>query len=287
MWNRSTYWINLDSTRVTLHKGTCRHVEIWAPKSPKKWTEFPTEKAARDSTRSKIRECGDCMSRRGGDVSTPPPPVNRCKVVERMSACVMSEIRKNPESDWESASERIKREFARESAALHSHGQCAYPDGADLIWKAATRQAPRIRNTAIRKMITELVSAVENAPRNMALWRPVKQEDIPRKNSLAIGVLWECDLSAPNGSDLIAEALSKSGLRIVSRCDVMNGIKVEYLTKRQNVKWLTRILRFILKRAYVIICLLAALFALIGITIWDIIPIPCDLWPFYQFPRCS
>ena len=56
--NPRSYWLNHDSTRVTLHKGTCGHVR-WAKKP--KWEDFPNEKDARASTRSKIHNCQDCM----------------------------------------------------------------------------------------------------------------------------------------------------------------------------------------------------------------------------------
>ena len=284
MRNQPTYWLNNDSTGVTLHESGCAYVRKWA--RPPKWKEFPTTEAARNSTRRAIRDCGDCMS---------PGFVSRYEVVERMAARVMSEIRENPESDWAFASERIKREFAGESATLYCQAQCDYRDGSDLIAEAVAHEASQIQDIAVGNMKTALVSAVENSPRGMALWSSVK-EDILRENNLAIGALREYGLSAPDGSDLVGDALDASGLRIVSRCDVLPGRKVKYIMKgrgkdpcpeekRKGDVWPPRLLRS-LTWVHVIIGIAAALSALIGITIWDIIPIPCDLWPFYQLPRC-
>ena len=303
MRNRPTYWLNNDSTGVTLHEGGCAYVQEWA--QPPKWKEFPTEEAARDSTRRKIRECGDCMSR----TVNGPIFVSRYEVVEGMAARVMSEIRDNPESDWASASGRIKREFARESATLYQRAQCAAPDGADLIAEAAERQAPQIRVIAVENMKTALVSAVENSPRGMALWSSVK-EYILRENNLAIGISRGLPLPSSDGSDLIGEALDgvADRVRVEVKTDVVDGRPVEYLVKAQpepcrTVKppppieedeekderdvWPPPILRS-LTWVHIIVGIIAALLALIGVTIWDIIPIPCDLWPFslYSIPRC-
>jgi len=241
------------------------------------------------------------MSRQGSGGGGRPPPIfiRRHEVVGKMVARVLSETRENPELDWPSASERIKREFAGESETLYRQAQCDYPDGSDLIAEAVAHEAPQIRDIAVGNMKTALVSAVENSSQKMALWSSVK-EKILRENSLAIGALREYGLSSPDSSDLIEKALHNSRLWVVSRDDVSRCRKVEYLvteplppigipSHEENDKgdrWPSRLLRFLLNRAYVIICLLAALFALIGITIWDIIPIPCDLWPFYQLPRC-
>ena len=156
--------------------------------------------------------------------------ISRYDVVERMAARVLSEIRENPESDWASASGRIKREFARESETLYRQAQCDVPDGSALIAEAAARRAPQIRNAAVGNMAAALVAEIENSPRGMALWSSVK-EKILRGNSLAIGALRDYGLSAPDGSDLIADALNDSGLRIVSRDDVLPGRIVKYLVK--------------------------------------------------------
>ena len=157
--------------------------------------------------------------------------ISRYDVVERMAARVLSEIRKTPESDWASASERIKREFAGESDALYRQAQCDVPDGSDLIAEAAARRAPQIRNAAVGNMAASLVAEIENSPRGMALWSSVK-EDILRDNRLAIAALRDSrPPSAPDGSDLIADALNDSGLRIVSRDDVLPGRIIDYLVK--------------------------------------------------------
>ena len=146
----------------------------------------------------------------------------------------MSEIRENPESDWASASGRIKREFAGESETLYSQAQCDYPDGSDLISDAAAGRAPQIRNDAVGKIRAALVAEIENSRRGMALWSSVK-EKIMRDNRLAIGALRESRLSsAPDGSDLIGDALDNSGLRIVSRDDVLPGRIVKYLVKPRD-----------------------------------------------------
>ena len=142
----------------------------------------------------------------------------------------MSEIRENPESDWASASGRIKREFARESETLYRQAQSDDPDGSDLIAEAAARRAPQIRDAAVGNMATALVAEIENSPRGMALWSSV-EDKILRDNRLAIGALRDCGLSAPDGSDLIGDALNDSGLRIASRDDVLPGRIVKYLVK--------------------------------------------------------
>ena len=158
-------------------------------------------------------------------------PISRYDVVERMAARVLSEIRENPESDWASASGRIKREFARESETLYRQAQSDDPDGADLIAEAAARRAPQIRDAAVGNMAASLVAEIENSPRGMALWSSVKDK-ILRDNSLAIAALRESlPPSAPDGSDLIWEALNDSGLRIVSRDDVLPGRMIDYLVK--------------------------------------------------------
>ena len=233
MRNRPTYWLNNDSTGVTLHEGGCAYVQEWA--QPPKWQEFPTVEAARAWTRRVIRECRDCMSRHGAGGGFPPtPPVSRYDVVERMARRVISEIRDYPESDWVSASERIKREFAGESETLYSQAQCAYPDGSDLISDAAAGRAPQIRDIAVGNMKTALIAEIENSRLCMALWSSVK-EKILRDNRLAIGALRESRLSsAPDGSDLIGDALNNSRLRVVSRDDVLPGRIVKYLVKPRD-----------------------------------------------------
>lgn len=242
MRNRPTYWLNNDSTGVTLHESGCAYVQEWA--QPPKWQEFPTEEAARDSTRRKIRECGVCMplGREPGPIicwgpsDTPKQPnsISRYDVVERMARRVMSEIRDNPKSDWASASGRIKREFAVESEALYSQAQCEDPHGSDLIAEAAARRAPQIRDDVVGNMAAALVAEIENSRRGMALWSSVK-EKILRDNSLAIGALRESGASsAPDGSDLIGDALDNSGLQVVSRDDVLPGRIVKYLVKPRD-----------------------------------------------------
>ena len=158
-------------------------------------------------------------------------PISRYDVVERMAARVLSEIRKNPEANWASASERIKREFARESETLYRQAQSDDPDGSDLIAEAAARRAPQIRNAAVGNMAAALVAEIENSPRGMALWSSV-EDKILRDNRLAIGALRASrPPSAPDGSDLIGDALNNSGLRVVSRDDVLPERIIDYLVK--------------------------------------------------------
>ena len=160
--------------------------------------------------------------------------ISRYAVGERMARRVISEIRENPESDWASASGRIKREFACESEALYSQAQCDYPDGSDLIAEAAARRASQIRDDVVGNMATALVAEIENSRLGMALWSSVK-EKILSENRLAIGALRESGLSsAPDGSDLIGDALNNSGLRVVSRDDVLPGRIVKYLVKPRD-----------------------------------------------------
>ena len=160
-------------------------------------------------------------------------PISRYDLVERIAARVLSEIRENPESDWASASGRIRREFAGESETLYRQAQSDDPDGSDLIAEAAARRAPQIRNAAVGNMAASLVAEIENSSLGMALWSSV-EDKILRDNRLAIGALRDYGLSAPDGSDLIADALNDSGLRVVSRDDVLPGRIVDYLVKPQR-----------------------------------------------------
>ena len=53
-----SYWLNMDSTGVVLHKGSCGHVKAWA--KPPKWKGFSSKEAAQESTRRTIHECEMC-----------------------------------------------------------------------------------------------------------------------------------------------------------------------------------------------------------------------------------
>ena len=64
-----SYWLNMDSTGVVLHKGSCGHVKAWA--KPPKWKGFSSERAALNSTPSTIRRCGDCFQSDRNDFESP------------------------------------------------------------------------------------------------------------------------------------------------------------------------------------------------------------------------
>ena len=53
-----SYWLNIDSTGVTLHKGSCGHVKAWA--KPPKWKKFSSKESAQESTGRTIQECAIC-----------------------------------------------------------------------------------------------------------------------------------------------------------------------------------------------------------------------------------
>ena len=64
-----SYWLNMDSTGVVLHKGSCGHVKTWA--KPPKWKGFSSERAALNSTPATIRRCGDCFQSERIDFESP------------------------------------------------------------------------------------------------------------------------------------------------------------------------------------------------------------------------
>ena len=75
-----SYWLNMDSTGVVLHKGSCGHVKAWA--KPPKWKGFSSERAALNSTPATIRRCGDCFQSdridfESPDVQKPPATTPR------------------------------------------------------------------------------------------------------------------------------------------------------------------------------------------------------------------
>ena len=53
-----SYWLNIDSTGVTLHKGSCVFVDIYAEEY--EWEKFCSKEAAQESTRRTIHECEMC-----------------------------------------------------------------------------------------------------------------------------------------------------------------------------------------------------------------------------------
>ena len=53
-----SYWLNMDSTGVVLHKGSCVYVDIYAEEY--EWEKFRSKEAAQESTRRTIHECEMC-----------------------------------------------------------------------------------------------------------------------------------------------------------------------------------------------------------------------------------
>ena len=53
-----SYWLNMDSTGVVLHKGSCGHVRTSA--RPPKWKKFSSKESAQESTGRTIQECAIC-----------------------------------------------------------------------------------------------------------------------------------------------------------------------------------------------------------------------------------
>lgn len=54
------YWINR-STKRTIHKGTCRHVEENAPFYPKNWRKLPDQEAKRALRDKLTHKCEICL----------------------------------------------------------------------------------------------------------------------------------------------------------------------------------------------------------------------------------
>ena len=233
--------------------------------------------------------------------------VGRYQVVQGMARGIESALANAPSQSWESTRDRIKADFAAESCALYKQAQCSYPDGSDLIVAVVQGIAPQVQSDTVRKMRVALVSAVENAPRNEVLWREVRR-DIISENNAAIGMLAQHAPSALDGYALLDEARSQTGLRIVCKygIDLDPGLPVEYLARpeangqetseceKPEPRWRKRIRRFFdslfggLRWVGVLLSIIAAIATLIGVTVWDIlpIPIPCDLPIFSLLPRC-
>ncbi len=355
MRNQPTYWLNMDSTGVTIHESGCVHVQKWA--RPPKWKEFPTEEAARSSTGRAIRECRDCIQ--------VPDPGNGgpYHVVQEMAMRIQSALAEDPAQGWESVSERIKEEFAAKSRVLYNRALIDCPDGSDLLaqavggieaqvrsgtalkmevaiesaladgnstsdeWtevkagiqrdnrlalgmlasvgasdplaEAVRSQAPRIRSETVSKMRDALTDAVPIHSSRMELWNPIREIALS-ENRLAIGALREMGEISNNGAGLLDEALRQTDLKIVVRRDIdPSGRPVEYLAGSQAKlpenpecekppgKGNGGRSNFdILRLAAVLLSIAAAIATLIGVTVWDILPIPCDLPIFSLLPRC-
>ena len=294
MRNQPTYWLNMDSTGVTLHESGCAYVEKWA--RPPKWREFHTEEAARRSTGRSIQECKDCfrqVPRPGNGLDSP------YHVVQEIAMRINSDIAKDPAQNWESVRDRIKADFADEFRVLYNRALIRSPDGSDLLAQAVGGIASKVRSETVRKMRDALMSAFENPPKIRALWSSTRQ-DIINKNKAAIGMLAQHDPSAPDGDALLNAALQELSGRVwlVDAPEVAPD--AQFLTtrrpkppqpdppnggdngrkSRQPPNWL--------KWLQIVVALLAAVATLIGVTVWDIlpIPIPCNLPIFSWLPRC-
>lgn len=218
---------------------------------------------------------------------------------------IESAVAENPAQSWESVRERIKEEFAAKSRILYNRAVCQYPDGSDLLAEAVGRAAPQIRNETVSKMEVALNNAVPIRSSRMALWSQVSEIALS-ENRLAIGALREIGEISDNGAGLLDQALMQTDLRIVHRYDIDPARPVEYLAgpqvngpedpecektdegngdgETENGDGKTSIPRWVA----VLLIITAAIVALIGVTVWDIlpIPIPCDIPLFSWLPRC-
>ena len=220
---------------------------------------------------------------------------NQFEAVQKVTRRIQSALAEDRAQSWESVRDRIKADFAEEFRVLYNRALIRSPDGSDLIAEVAGGIAPQVRSATVGKMRDALVSAVENAPRVGALWSSTRQEIISA-NSAAIGMLAQYDISAPDGDALLKEALQELSGRVwlVDAPEVAPNAR--FLTNRcpeppppvpppnngvsgptPRLKWL-----------HIALTTLAAVATLIGVTVWDIlpIPIPCDLPIFSLLPRC-
>ena len=221
------------------------------------------------------------------------------EVVQKVTRRIESALSEDRTQSWESVRDRIKADFADEFRVLYNRALIRSPDGSDLIAEVVGGIAPQVRSDTVREMRDALVFAVENAPRVGALWSSTRQ-DIICENNAAIGMLAQYDQSAQDGDALLNGALQELRGRVwlVDRCDVVPGRKVKYLTNQppecgksnkcnggepKNGGW--QILP-ILKWVAALLSIAAAIATLIGVTVWDILPIPCDLPIFSWLPRC-
>ena len=234
-----------------------------------------------------------------------PEFVAQFDVVQGMTRRIESAIAENPAQSWESVRERIKGDFAKESRILYNRAVCQYPDGSDLLAEAVGRVADDIRKDTVHKMQDALNNAIPIRSSRMALWSQVRESALS-ENRLAIGALREIGEISDNGAGLLDQALRQTDLRIVLRYDIDPARPVEYLAgpqakmpenpecekpdegngdgETENGDGKTSIPRWVA----VLLTIAAVITALIGVTVWDIlpIPIPCDLPLFSWLPRC-
>ena len=228
--------------------------------------------------------------------------VSRFEVVQKVTRRIKSALAEDRAQSWESVRDRIKTDFAEEFRVLHKRTQITYPDGSDLIAEVVGDIAPQVPGDTVRKMRDALVSAADNSPRPGALWSSTRKEIIS-KNSMAIGMLAQHDQSAPDGDALLSEALQELSGRVWFVTHKVGGEERKYLTNRRPAEHEKRDecdegndggktetegwpILLILRWVAVLLSITAAIAALIGVTVWDILPIPCDLPLFSWLPRC-
>ena len=199
----------------------------------------------------------------------------------------------SPTAEWTEVKADIQKANRLALGILSSVGEN------DPLPEVVRNQVPQARSETVRKMRRALVAAVENAPMNKEVWSKARQ-DIIGKNSAAIGMLAQHSQSAPDGDALLKEALQELSGRVclVDAPEVAPNAK--FLTNQcpepsppprpQRLKWVRSVLPpwIWLKWLHIVLTTLAAVATLIGVTVWDIlpIPIPCDLPIFSLLPRC-
>ena len=220
-----------------------------------------------------------------GDIA----PQVRSETVRNLETAIESTLMDGnlAKSEWAEIKAGILRDNRLALGMLSSVG------ASEPFPEAVRSQAPRIRIAIVRKMRDALTDAVPNHSSRMELWNPIRKIALS-ENCLATGALREIGDISDSGAGLLDEALRQTDLRIVVRCDIdPSGRPVEYLAgaqaqlpenpecekpneSRSNL------------RLVVVLLSIAAIATLIGVTVWDIlpIPIPCDLPVFSLLPRC-
>ena len=100
-----SYWLNMDSTGVVLHKGSCGHVRTSA--RPPKWKNFSSKESAQESTGRTIQECKDCFQSERidfepRDVPEPPPPSGSSYWVYEDKVNSYARVHKETSPCWQS-----------------------------------------------------------------------------------------------------------------------------------------------------------------------------------------
>ena len=219
----------------------------------------------------------------------------RSETVRKMEVAIESTLGgdNSTSEEWSEVKARVQRDNRLALGMLSSVG------ASDPLAEAVRSQAQKVRSGTVRKMRGALTDAVPNHSSRMELWNPIREIALS-ENRLAIGALREIGGISDSGAGLLDEALGQTDLRIAVRCDIdPSGRPVEYLAgtqaklpessecenphgKGDGGKSSFDILRV----AAILLSITAALATLIGVTVWDILPIPCDLPIFSLLPRC-